>query len=66
MTESEEQPKYKLAYCVEEAGDMIGISRRSIYELIRSGQLGSVKIGSRRLIRHTDLERFLAELDDAA
>ena len=45
---------------------MVGISRRSVYELLRTGQLRSKKLGSRRLIRHTDLERFLDELDAVA
>ena len=56
----------RLAYSVEEAAAIIGISRRTVYELLRTGQLRSVKIGSRRLIRHTDLERFIDELDAVA
>ncbi len=55
----------KLAYSVEEAADLIGISRRTIYELIRTGDLGSVKIGTRRLIRKTDLTQFLDDLEAA-
>jgi excisionase family DNA binding protein len=55
----------KLAYSVDEAGEMIGISRRKLYELLLSGQLASVKIGSRRLVRHADLEAFVAGLDAA-
>ncbi|MEM8923795.1 MAG: helix-turn-helix domain-containing protein [Actinomycetota bacterium] len=55
----------KLAYSVEEAAEALGISRRSIYELLRSGQLGSVKIGARRLIRRTDLDVFLGSLETA-
>lgn len=53
----------RLAYSVDEAADMIGISRRSIYELLRSGQLRSVKIGARRLVRRSDLDTFLEELE---
>jgi excisionase family DNA binding protein len=55
----------KLAYSVEEAGEVIGISRRTIYELMSSGALTSVKIGSRRLVRHDDLADFLRRLDSA-
>lgn len=55
----------KLAFSVEEAADIIGISRRTIYELIRTGDLGSVKIGSRRLIRQSDITRFLDGLEAA-
>ena len=56
----------RLAYSVDEAAALIGISRRSIYELLRSHQLGSIKIGSRRLIRHSDLERFLDDPEQEA
>jgi excisionase family DNA binding protein len=53
----------RLAYGVEETAALISISRRMLYELLRSGRLASVKIGNRRLIRRTDLERFLDELE---
>ena len=56
----------RLAYSVEEAGRMIGISKRMLYELIRTGERRSVKIRTRRLVRHVDLDRFLASLDGAA
>ena len=56
----------RLTYSVVEAAAVLGISRRSVYELLGSGSLRSVKIGNRRLIRHADLERFVAELEDVA
>jgi excisionase family DNA binding protein len=59
-----EVPTQKLAYSVQEAGELVGLSRRMLYELMRTGELGSVKVGKRRLIRHADLERFLAQLDE--
>ena len=62
MTVSDQRPP-RLAYSVEEAAEAIGISPRQIYLLLRSGELGSVKIGKRRLIRLTDLTTFLASLD---
>ncbi len=65
-SESRALDVHRLAYSVEEAGQMIGISRRTIYELIRSGQLVSIKIGSRRLVRHVDLERYLDSVSAAA
>lgn len=55
----------KLAYSVEDAADLIGISRRTIYELIRTRELGSVKIGTRRLIRQADLVSYLESLEAA-
>ncbi|QDP95084.1 helix-turn-helix domain-containing protein [Microlunatus elymi] len=39
-----------LAYRVEEAADAVGVSKSQIYELIRSGQLRTVKLGRRRLV----------------
>jgi excisionase family DNA binding protein len=64
-TAQQPAPPQRLAYSVDEAAGLLGLSRRSIYELLRDGQLGSVKIGSRRLIRHTDLELFLSQLEIA-
>ncbi len=64
MTQATETPS-RPAYSVDEAAGMLGISRRSIYELLRSGQLGSVKIGARRLVRRTDLDTFLNALEPA-
>ncbi|MGB5759070.1 MAG: helix-turn-helix domain-containing protein [Acidimicrobiales bacterium] len=54
----------QLAYSVPDAAAMIGISRRTCYELMTSGQLRSVKLGRRRLIRHTDLVAFVDALGD--
>lgn len=39
-----------VAYTVEEAAHALRISRSSIYELIRSERLRTVKMGSRRLV----------------
>jgi excisionase family DNA binding protein len=50
----------RLAYSPEEAADLLGISRELIHDLLRTGQLGSVKAGRRRLIGKHHLEAFLA------
>jgi excisionase family DNA binding protein len=57
-------PAPQLAYSVPDAAAMIGISRRTCYELMTSGQLRSVKLGRRRLVRHSDLVAFVDALDD--
>jgi excisionase family DNA binding protein len=57
-------PGVQLAYSVPDAAAMIGISRRTCYELMTSGQLRSVKLGRRRLVRHTDLVAFVDALAD--
>ena len=37
-------------YTVEEAAQALRMSRSVVYELIRSGQLRTVKVGRRRLV----------------
>jgi excisionase family DNA binding protein len=54
----------KLAYSVSEAAEALGIGRSLVYELMASGRLSSLKLGSRRLILHTHLEDFLRTLSD--
>jgi excisionase family DNA binding protein len=50
----------RLAYSPEEAADLLGISKELLHDLLRTGQLGSVKAGRRRLIGKRHLEAFLA------
>jgi excisionase family DNA binding protein len=56
----------KLAFDVNEAAEMLSISRRTLYELIRAKRIGSIKIGSRRLVRLTDLTDFLDNCENDA
>ena len=48
------------AYSPDEAAELLGISRELVHDLLRTGQLGSVKAGRRRLIAKHHLEAFLA------
>jgi excisionase family DNA binding protein len=50
----------RLAYSPDEAADLLGISTELVHDLLRTGQLGSVKAGRRRLIGKHHLEEFLA------
>jgi len=50
----------RLAYSPEEAAELLGISKELVHDLLRTGQLGSVKAGRRRLIGKQHLEAFLA------
>jgi len=50
----------RLAYSPDEAAELLGISRELIHDLLRTGQLGSVKAGRRRLISMHHIEAFLA------
>lgn len=45
---------------VPDAARYIGVGRTRIYELIGSGELKSLRIGGRRLIRRADLEEFIS------
>jgi excisionase family DNA binding protein len=49
-----------IAYSVKDAVSASGIGRTKLYELIKAGDLPTSKIGSRTLIRRTDLEVLLA------
>ncbi len=39
-----------------------GIGHTTFYKLLRDGDLKGVKIGKRRFIRSTELDRFISEL----
>jgi len=49
----------RLAYPVPIAVQMSGLSRSRLYDLMKNGDLRSVKRGGRRLILKADLEAFL-------
>jgi len=50
----------RLAYSPSEGAQVLSISRSKIYELIAVGDLKVIKLGSRTLILHSELVRFLA------
>jgi excisionase family DNA binding protein len=56
----------RLAYSVDEAAEVIGVSRDHIYDLLRASRLKSIKSGRRRLIIKGQLEAYLASLECAA
>lgn len=51
-----------LLLTIEEATDLLRVSRSKVYEYLRSGALRSVVIGRRRLVRSEDLRRFVEAL----
>ena len=51
-----------VVYTVEEAAQVLKISRWKIFELIRTNQLRSVKIGGLRRIPHAAIEDYLTRL----
>jgi excisionase family DNA binding protein len=56
------------AYTIEQVAKMLHIGRDKVYELLRTGQLRSIKIGKLRRITDEHLVEFIASLegDDAA
>jgi excisionase family DNA binding protein len=52
----------RLAYSPSEGAQVLGLSRSKLYQLIASGDLNVVKVGSRTLVLHSELTRFLASL----
>lgn len=50
-----------LVYTVPEAAERLKVSPWTINKLIQRNQLGSVQIGTRRLIPADDLETFIAQ-----
>jgi excisionase family DNA binding protein len=55
-----------IMYRVDEAAAALRLSRSSVYELIRSGQLRTVKQGRRRLVPVTALAEYVASLGGPA
>lgn len=50
----------RLAYSPDEAAELLDISPELLHDLLRTGQLGSVKAGRRRLIAKHHLGAFLS------
>jgi excisionase family DNA binding protein len=52
----------RLAVSIETAARMIGCRRTTAYKLIRNGQLPTITLGRRRLVRVEDLRLYVAAL----
>lgn len=53
----------KLCYTADEAATLLSVSKSRIYDLLRSGELPSVKVGRSRLVKATDLDAFVTSLE---
>jgi excisionase family DNA binding protein len=62
-TETIVEPLIQVGLRVPEAAAVLGIGRRSVWRLISTGELASVRLGgrSRRILRD-DLDSYLASL----
>jgi excisionase family DNA binding protein len=47
---------------VEKAAARIGISRTGVYDLLREGTLGSVKVGRRRRVPTAEVDHYIKSL----
>ncbi|QIM22142.1 helix-turn-helix domain-containing protein [Phycicoccus sp. HDW14] len=47
---------------IPEVADILGCGRTKVYDLLQSGQLKSVKVGSMRRVHSEDLATYLASL----
>ena len=55
-----DRPVERLAYSVDEAAAITGLSRDLLYDQMRTGRLAYLKIGGRRIITRQHLEAFLS------
>lgn len=62
MTENRDRVE-RLLLSADEAAHALNIGNSKVWELIASGEIASVKIGSRRLIRREALDAFIDELE---
>lgn len=53
----------KLAYSISESEDIAGCKKDRLYAEINAGNLKSIKVGRRRLIRAAALEQWLKDLE---
>jgi excisionase family DNA binding protein len=55
--------KKRLTVTVEEAGELLGISRSLAYELVHRGELPSLRLGRRLVVPIRALEELLGQTD---
>ena len=56
----------KLLLTIQEAAHRIGLGRTFTYDLIRRGELRSLKIGAARRVAVADVEEFVTRLREAS
>ena len=65
-TAPESKPALRLAFSVDESAEILGNGSSLAKELIRTGELRSIKVGRRRLVAWADLETFVDHRRNAA
>lgn len=56
----------RLAFNIDEAGVAIGVSRATIYRLVKAGELRTLRLGVRTVIRREVLAAYLDRHEQAA
>ena len=65
MSKSKDEEKIEpLFYTVPQAGIRLGVSRQTIYVLIKSGQLPSALLGRRRVLKKSDIDAYAETICD--
>ncbi len=59
-------PLQPVAFSISDAASYSGLSRSRLYTLMQAGDLPSLLVGGRRLIRREALDAFFASLDKVA
>jgi len=57
------EPAVARLHQIESAMDRLGVGRSTVYELLASGQLRSVKVGRRRLVPESAIVAFIENLE---
>lgn len=60
------QAEQRIAYSPMDVARMLGVSRDKVYELIRSGDLPSKRIGRKYVIPAVPLGAWLQQVDEVA
>jgi excisionase family DNA binding protein len=53
-------PKDALALRINDACSLIGVARSTLYRLIDSGEVKTIRIGGRHLVPRSELDRLVA------
>lgn len=56
----------RMAYRISEAAEVLALSRSRFYELVAAGRIRTLKEGARTLVRRSELERYLDDLEGSA
>jgi excisionase family DNA binding protein len=48
-----------LCHSIPNAGEMLGVGRTSMYDLIARGEISTITIGTRRLVPHDELVAYV-------